>query len=43
MHEMASAATPVCDSTERKASCDARHQSAGSCSAHAVRGDANGA
>src|SRR5262245_15704333 len=35
-------ATPLCCRTSRTALCAARHQSAGSCSAHAGPGDANG-
>jgi hypothetical protein len=37
------AGTPLCAIADRIASWHARHQSAGSCSAQVVRGDANGA
>ena len=43
MHPIASAATPLVDNTAWIACWQARHQSAGSCSAQAARGDVNGA
>ena len=43
MHEITSAgAAPLVDEHLANGACAARHQSAGSCSAHAGPGDANG-